>query len=60
MNIKNLFIAIGMAAGLFVYGYLFSTTGHDHAAHSQNNHGSITTNEPSHGHEKHDHEKHNH
>ena len=30
---KNILIAIGIAFGLFIYGYLASTAGHDHDSH---------------------------
>jgi len=35
MKIKSLAIAVVMAVGLFVYGYLLSTAGHDHASHGE-------------------------
>jgi hypothetical protein len=30
---KTFLQALGMAVALFLYGYLFSTAGHDHSAH---------------------------
>ena len=33
---KMFFIAVGMGIALFVYGYIFSTVGHDHSSHSTN------------------------
>jgi len=33
---KNLLIMLAMGAGLFVYGYVLSTVGHDHSEHSHN------------------------
>lgn len=33
---KNLLIMLAMGAGLFVYGYVLSTAGHDHSEHSHN------------------------
>lgn len=32
---KTLFIALGMALILFVYGYVASSLGHDHSRHEQ-------------------------
>jgi len=43
---KSIFIAIGMALALFVYGYIASTAGHDHSKHS---------NEAEHSHSDHSH-----
>jgi len=33
---KTIFIALGMAIILFVYGYVCSTVGHDHDHHEEN------------------------
>ncbi|MCB9719704.1 MAG: hypothetical protein H6756_02425 [Candidatus Omnitrophica bacterium] len=30
---KSILIAIGMAIGLFAFGYILSTAGHDHSNH---------------------------
>lgn len=32
---KTILIAAGMAGALFIYGYLFSATGHDHDSHKK-------------------------
>jgi len=32
---KTILIALGMAGGLFLYGYLASSVGHDHSAHGE-------------------------
>ena len=32
---KTIFIALGMAVVLFLYGYLFSMAGHDHDHHRE-------------------------
>ena len=34
---KTIFIALGMALALFLYGYLASTVGHDHSSHGYEN-----------------------
>ena len=38
MKFKSLGIAVGMAVGLFFYGYFLSTAGHDHSAHQNGGH----------------------
>lgn len=40
---KTILIALGMAAILFIYGYFFSTAGHDHSSH-----GKVSTEEENH------------
>lgn len=55
MNNKSLGIALIMATGLFIYGYLLSNAGHDHASHGSDAHSKTTVTESSHGHDNHDH-----
>lgn len=34
MRTRSFFIAAGLGAALFIYGYTLSTVGHDHSSHS--------------------------
>lgn len=57
MKFKSLLIASGMAVGLFFYGYLLSTAGHDHSAHQgngQHEHGAAQSHDD--GHDDHSHD----
>ncbi len=32
---KSIIVALGMAGALFLYGYVLSTSGHDHGSHGK-------------------------
>ena len=52
---RSLWIALGMAALLFFYGYLLSTSGHDHSSHEKPH---VEEGHSDHGHGDHDHDQH--
>lgn len=51
---KSLLLAMGMAVLLFVYGYVFSTAGHDHSLHQGGGHAAASS-ASSHSNEHHEH-----